>query len=118
MGLNPLIKARAVRLAEQGYAAFALDLYGAEDLDLPAAQTNSAELMRTPGLLRKRAFVGLEAALRLPNIDPLTVRGSRLLPRRPDGPGTCPRRRSHPGRHWCAPRLQAGRGQHGRSNPR
>jgi dienelactone hydrolase len=69
MGLNPLIKARAVRLAEQGYAAFALDLYGAEDLDLPAAQTNSAELMRTPGLLRKRAFVGLEAALRLPNID-------------------------------------------------
>src|SRR4051812_20853565 len=63
MGLNPLIKARAVRLAEQGYAAFALDLYGAEDLDLAAAQARSAELMRTPGLLRKRAFAGLEAAL-------------------------------------------------------
>lgn len=69
MGLNPLIKSRAVQMAERGFAAFALDLYGAEDLNLASAQSRSAELMRTPGLLRARAFAGLRVGLALQGVD-------------------------------------------------
>jgi dienelactone hydrolase len=65
MGVTTLIKSRAERLTKLGYSAFALDLYGAEDLDLATAQALAGELMRTPHLLRKRAFAGLKAALEL-----------------------------------------------------
>ena len=68
-GLNALIKSRAVALADHGYAAFAIDLYGDEDLPLAEAQARSAEIMRTPGLLRQRALAGLNTALGLPGVD-------------------------------------------------
>ena len=69
MGLNDHIRSRADRLAEHGYAAFALDLYGAADLELAEAQPKSAEIMRTPGLLLSRGLAGLNAFLDRPNVD-------------------------------------------------
>lgn len=69
IGMNDHVKGRAERLANLGYVALVLDLYGAAELDLPTAQKMSAELMRTPGLLLTRAMAGLEVLARHPGAD-------------------------------------------------
>ena len=73
MGIGAHVKGRAEALAELGYAAFAIDLYGAADLPLDEARVRSAELMRTPGLLRSRARAGLDALLQVPRVDPRRI---------------------------------------------
>lgn len=69
IGMNEHIKGRAELLAGLGFVAFALDLYGAANLDLAEAQNRSAELMRTPGLLLCRARAGLDVLLSNPSVD-------------------------------------------------
>jgi dienelactone hydrolase len=55
MGMNDHMNSRTGLVAELGYAAFALDLYGATGLKLDEARERSGELMRTPGLLLRRS---------------------------------------------------------------
>jgi dienelactone hydrolase len=69
IGVNAHVKSRARRLAEHGYMAFALDLYGKVGLSLEEARSRSAELMRTPGLLLARARAGLEILMGEPRVD-------------------------------------------------
>jgi dienelactone hydrolase len=59
-GLTGHIKDRAVALAEQGYVAFALDLFGAHDLELDEARRHSARVVNTPGLMYSRAAAALD----------------------------------------------------------
>lgn len=68
-GLNDHIRARARRLAEHGYAAFALDMYGAEGLSLPEAVNRHVALMSTPGLVHARASAALRLLTTLPGVD-------------------------------------------------
>lgn len=73
IGINAHVKARAERLAEHGYMAFALDLYGSANLDVSEAQALSAEVMRTPGLLLGRARAGLNVLANLASVDPSRI---------------------------------------------
>jgi dienelactone hydrolase len=59
-GVGDHVKARAERLADLGYVAFALDLYGEEGFPLDEAMNRHTELMSAPGLLFKRANAALE----------------------------------------------------------
>jgi dienelactone hydrolase len=59
-GVGDHVKARAERLADLGYVAFALDLYGQEGFPLEESMTRHTELMSAPGLLFKRANAALE----------------------------------------------------------
>jgi dienelactone hydrolase len=59
-GVGDHVKARAERLADLGYVAFALDLYGKEGFPLEESMTRHTELMSAPGLLFKRANAALE----------------------------------------------------------
>jgi dienelactone hydrolase len=59
MGVNEHIKARAQALAEAGYAAFVLDLYG-ESFPFTEAVNRHRGLMSEPGLIFKRAKSALE----------------------------------------------------------
>lgn len=68
-GINDHIRARARRLAGLGYAAFALDMYGAEGFSLPEAVNRHVELMSAPGLMLARASAGLSALTALPGVD-------------------------------------------------
>src|ERR1700742_5178101 len=58
-GVNDHAKARAVALAELGYAAFALDLYGVEGFPRDEIVARHTELIDSHGLLVKRARAGL-----------------------------------------------------------
>jgi dienelactone hydrolase len=69
MGMNEHVKGRAEALTDLGYMAFAIDLYGAADLSLEDAREKSAELMRTPGLLQRRARAGLDTFMAQPGVD-------------------------------------------------
>jgi dienelactone hydrolase len=69
IGMNDHVKDRARQLAERGYLAFAIDLYGAESLSLEEARPRSAELLQTPGLLLKRARAGLDMLMAQPRVD-------------------------------------------------
>ena len=68
-GMNDHIRARTRRLAELGYAAFALDMYGAEGLSLPEAVSRHVELMSAPGLMLARASAALGVLTALPGVD-------------------------------------------------
>lgn len=68
-GLNEHIRARARRLAELGYAAFALDMYGAEGFPMPEAMRRHIELMSTPGLMHARASAALSVLMEQPGVD-------------------------------------------------
>jgi dienelactone hydrolase len=68
-GLNGHIRARARRLAELGYAAFALDMYGVEGLSLAEAVRRHTELMSAPGLMHARASTALGLLMDLPGVD-------------------------------------------------
>jgi dienelactone hydrolase len=68
-GVGDHVKARAERLADLGYVAFVLDLYGKEGFPLDEAMDRHAELMSTPGLLFKRANAALELLSDLRGVD-------------------------------------------------
>ncbi len=68
-GMNDHIRARARRLAELGYAAFALDMYGAEGFSLSEAVSRHVELMSTPGLMHARASAALRLLTTLAGVD-------------------------------------------------
>lgn len=68
-GMNDNIKARAIALADAGYAAFALDMYGVEGLSRDQGEARVGELMETPGLMIQRATAGLDALMAQPIVD-------------------------------------------------
>jgi dienelactone hydrolase len=68
-GVGDHMKARAQRLADLGYVAFALDLYGKEGFPLDEALDRHAELMSTPGLMFQRANAALELLSDLRGVD-------------------------------------------------
>jgi dienelactone hydrolase len=68
-GMNDHIRGRTRRLAELGYAAFALDMYGAEGFSLPEAVSRHIELMSAPGLMLARASAALRLLTTLPGVD-------------------------------------------------
>ena len=68
-GVNDHVNSRAVALAELGYAAFALDLYGLRGFPRDETVARHTELMETPGLLLDRAKAGLDALARQPLVD-------------------------------------------------
>ena len=68
-GMNDHIRARTRRLAELGYAAFALDMYGVEGLALPEVVRRHTALMSAPGLMHARASAALRLLTTLPGVD-------------------------------------------------
>lgn len=69
LGITARVKERALALAEQGYVAFALDLFGKQDFDLEEARRQTAPCFETPGLLYARAAAGLEILASQANVD-------------------------------------------------
>lgn len=74
-GLTEQIKGRAAALAEDGYVAFALDLFGAHDLTLDEARRHSGLVVNTPGLLYTRTNAALEALAARPHVDAARLAG-------------------------------------------
>lgn len=68
-GLTDHAKERARMLAEIGYVAFALDMYGEIAATREQAMTLLTDLMRNPPLLRNRAFAGLDLMKAQANVD-------------------------------------------------
>jgi dienelactone hydrolase len=68
-GVGAHVKTVAERLAEAGYAAFALDLYGGEGFPLEEARELHQQMMETPGLMVRRATAGLAALRAQPRVD-------------------------------------------------
>ena len=68
-GMGAHVKAAAERLAQAGYAALALDLYGGEGFTLEDARRRHQEMMETPGLMARRAGAGLAALRAQPRVD-------------------------------------------------
>lgn len=69
-GLGAHTQERARRLAERGYVAYAMDLFGFEGIDLDRAQAAVAELRADLARLRGRCGAALEALRRQPGVDP------------------------------------------------
>ena len=59
-GIGDHVKERARMLAERGYVAFALDMYGESNLPLDVAQRYSKLLMADGALMRRRARAALD----------------------------------------------------------
>ncbi|MGH8220436.1 MAG: dienelactone hydrolase family protein [Steroidobacteraceae bacterium] len=59
-GVTAHVKERARMLAERGYVAFALDMYGQVDLPINEAQEQSRTLMADAALMRRRARAALD----------------------------------------------------------
>lgn len=74
-GLDDYEKRRTQMLAEQGYAAFALDLYGQgiRPETTEASREQSGRLYADRQTMRDRLFAGLEQAQSLPSVDPERV---------------------------------------------
>ena len=73
-GLNDYVKKRAEMLAELGYVAFALDMYGKGVVtDDPAKAGQLAGALRGKPLLVERARAGLDVLVKQPNVDPERV---------------------------------------------
>ncbi|WP_373823468.1 dienelactone hydrolase family protein [Neisseria dentiae] len=70
-GLSEHAKRAAERLAEQGYAALAMDLYGGARLTDDAAQANAwmTEALADPAVLTERTRLGLKALAAQPEVD-------------------------------------------------
>lgn len=68
-GMNDHIKARTQALGEQGYVAFALDLYGEAGFPPETVRSRHAELMTTPGAIHRRASAALKVLSDNPNVD-------------------------------------------------
>ena len=69
-GMNDNIQSRALALAERGYAAFALDMYGVDGVSRAESNELVTRLMETPGLLVNRAKAALATLAALPSVDP------------------------------------------------
>jgi dienelactone hydrolase len=74
-GLGRHTKERAVRLAELGHVAFALDYYGEEDPPLDRAMALGKELRGDPGRFRSRLAAGLEVLTAQANVDRTRLAG-------------------------------------------
>ena len=58
------VKERARMLAERGYVAFALDMYGQANLSLDEAREQSRRLMADPALMRRHnSAIGIHPVL-------------------------------------------------------
>jgi dienelactone hydrolase len=68
-GVNEHVKSRAAALAELGYAAFALDLYGVEGFPRDEIVVRHTELVDSHGLLIKRARAGILTLAAQPLVD-------------------------------------------------
>lgn len=68
-GLNQHIKDCAARLAELGYVAFALDMFGAARPSMDDARAVVRRLRADPGLLRARALAALDLLKSHPHAD-------------------------------------------------
>ena len=69
-GMSEHVQVRAAALADLGYVAFALDMYGAAGFPLEEAMGRHAELMSTPGLIYSRARAALDLLASQPGVDP------------------------------------------------
>jgi len=69
-GLGRHTKERALRLAELGHVAFALDMYGEENPTLERAMALGKALRGDRPLLRSRLSAALEVLTGQPNVDP------------------------------------------------
>jgi dienelactone hydrolase len=74
-GLGRHTKERALRLAELGYIAFALDYYGEEDPPLERAMALGKELRGDRPRFRARLAAGLEVLIAQANVDPARLAG-------------------------------------------
>lgn len=74
-GLARHTKDRALRLAELGYVAFALDYYGEEDPPLERAMALGKALRGDRPLFRSRLAAGLEVLTAQPNVDSRRIAG-------------------------------------------
>lgn len=74
-GLDDYEKRRAEMLAKQGYAAFAVDLYGqgVRPTNVEESRAESGKLYRDRTTMRNRLFAGLEQAQSMDNVDPERV---------------------------------------------
>jgi dienelactone hydrolase len=65
-------KRRAEMLAENGYAAFAVDLYGQEvrPTNVEESQAESGKLYQDRDTMRTRLFAGLDQAQKMDGVDP------------------------------------------------
>lgn len=74
-GLGAFVKQRAERLAEMGYVAFALDMYGkgVQTTEREQAAKLAGQFYADPKLMRARAKAGLEVLLARKNVDPKKV---------------------------------------------
>ena len=68
-GLTAHIRQRTLALAELGYIAFALDLFGVRDLDLEEARRHSGLVVNTPGLMLLRTKAALETLAGFESVD-------------------------------------------------
>ncbi len=71
MGLGPYAKMRADQLAELGYVAFAIDMYGKgiRPKDSKEASAQASIYRKDRGLMRSRAQAGLDVLLSQPLVD-------------------------------------------------
>jgi dienelactone hydrolase len=70
-GLNDYAKSRATQLAQMGYIAFAVDMYGDAKTTTKAdeAQAFTKPFYTDPALTRSRAKAALDTLLKQPNVD-------------------------------------------------
>jgi dienelactone hydrolase len=74
-GLGRHTRERALRLAELGYVAFAIDYYGEENPPLERAMALGKALRGDRPLFRSRLEAALEALMAQPNLDPARLAG-------------------------------------------
>src|SRR5262249_60249645 len=76
-GHNPYVRKRAEQLAELGYVAFALDMYGKGGMakDATEAAQKAGVFKKDRALMRARATAGLEGLKSQPNLDPTKIGG-------------------------------------------
>lgn len=68
-GVGEHVKQRAGMLAECGYVAFALDMYGQANLPLDEAREHSHRIMADAALMRRRARAALDVLAAHPHCD-------------------------------------------------
>jgi len=69
VGVSDHVKSRAAALADIGYAAFALDMYGSVPSSPEESNGLHTELFDVPGLLLNRANAGLRTLAAQPGVD-------------------------------------------------
>ena len=74
-GLNDYARGRATKLAEMGYVAFAVDMYGQGETtdDVNHAQQLSGQFHSDPASLRSRAQAGLAVLAKQEQVDPQRI---------------------------------------------